>query len=92
MTNSVIGPRRMYTEAEKKLIMASGPGEIAALAARLGRSSKAVRTHRNLMKRRGSIDVFYHVARGVPKNTTRYSRFARPAWFDEDLGLLLKMK
>lgn len=90
-----------YSPEDDALIMSAGTGGIirSQVAERLGRTEGAINARRKtIMGRNAGRDkrppAKYH--RGVPYKVRVKpevaQRFARPDWFTEDLGLLLKMK
>lgn len=83
--------RRYTPEDDAEILAALAPGEIQMLAAKLGRSVSALHVHRSLLRSGDAGGLQPHRSYNQPARTPRGplpSRFARPDFFDEDVGAL----
>ena len=91
MTAKIKAPMsgKPYTPEENELILAANYGDTLLLAERLGRTVNSIRSHRELLRRgpKSESTARYRAPPRPPPNVA--ARFARPAWFDEDITKMI---
>jgi hypothetical protein len=85
--------RRYTAEDDRRILAVTSPAALEKLARELDRSAGALSTRRTAL-RSGTTSMVMHKPHKVveedigPPKPPRPDVFARPAWFEEDLGLL----